>query len=547
MVDSIRHSKLLLKINFHRQSAKITPMKKFSIFLSALLLSVFFVRAQSIAINTDGTVADASAVLDVKSTNKGLLIPRMDLNARNLISSPATGLIIYQTDNTPGFYYYNGSTWGPMQDHLGNHIMLQNLVAGNNYISKTGTANGIRILDNGGVSIKTKNIVNGTPFDAEAFRFDTVGNILAVGKVLDVGNTTGAANKIPATGAGTRFMWFAPRGALRFGRATGTEWDDVNLDDFTFAGGNQVRASGYGAFAYGDQVNVTSTVGVGFGSAVTVTGTAGFSSGASNTVSGFCGTAIGYTNKAGGQGSVAIGYRCTALQDYCVSLGYRATNNGHSGTMVMGDESTTDSVRALADNQFVARYAGGYRFYSALTSGGTAATGVVLAANGNSWSSISDSTKKEKFAAADKEYFLNRLANLKLGSWNYKGAAAYRHYGPMAQEIYSSFGKDKYGNIGCDTLLAGADMDGIMMIMLQGLEKRTTVQKEENALLKTRLADVATELKIVKEENEALKDQLAKINKMQEQIIAMQQQLNDSKIAAAKETSSNAVRTSLTQ
>lgn len=522
-------------------------MKKLSIFLSALLLTISAATAQSVAINTDGSTADASAVLDVKSTAKGMLIPRMDLNARNLIGTPATGLIIYQTDNTPGFYFYNGTTWGLMQDNLGNHIMTQNLVSGNNYISKTGSANGIRILDNGAVSIKAKNTVSGITTDAEAFRFDTVGNILAIGKALDAGNTTGAANKIPATGAGTRFMWFAPRGALRFGRAQGAEWDDVNLDDFTFAGGNQVTASGYGAFSYGDQVNVSSTVGVGFGSGITVSGTAGFSAGASNVVSGFCGTAIGYTNKAGGQGAVALGYRCTALNDYCVSLGYRASNNGHTGTMVMGDESTTDSVRASADNQFVTRYAGGYRFYSAATSGGTAGAGVVLAANGNSWSSISDSTKKEKFAAADKEYFLSKLAGLKLGSWNYKGYAAYRHYGPMAQEIFSSFGKDKYGRIGCDTLLAGADMDGIMMIMLQGLEKRTTVQKEDNTLLKAQLTEVAAELKTVKEENAALKDQLAKINKMQEQIIAMQQQLNESKMAAAKESESGAVRTSLHQ
>lgn len=51
-------------------------------------------------------------------------------------------------------------------------------------------------------------------------------------------------------------MWHPCRGSLRFGRVpTGqTNWDDANMDDFTFAGGNQVIASGYGAFAYGDHV-----------------------------------------------------------------------------------------------------------------------------------------------------------------------------------------------------------------------------------------------------------------------------------------------------
>jgi hypothetical protein len=83
-----------------------------------LLTFLFFiiglssVKAQTgVSINTDGTDPDASAILDVKATGKGLLIPRMDLAARNLINTPATGLLIFQTDATPGFYYYNGTSW----------------------------------------------------------------------------------------------------------------------------------------------------------------------------------------------------------------------------------------------------------------------------------------------------------------------------------------------------------------------------------------------------------------------------------------------------
>lgn len=59
-----------------------------------------------------GTITpNASAQLDVTSTDKGLLIPRLTQAQRNLIATPATGLMIYQTDNTPGFYYYNGTAW----------------------------------------------------------------------------------------------------------------------------------------------------------------------------------------------------------------------------------------------------------------------------------------------------------------------------------------------------------------------------------------------------------------------------------------------------
>jgi hypothetical protein len=67
--------------------------------------------AQNVGINADGSNADPSSILDIKSTTQGFLTPRMTQNQRNLITLPATGLMIYQTDNTPGFYYYNGSAW----------------------------------------------------------------------------------------------------------------------------------------------------------------------------------------------------------------------------------------------------------------------------------------------------------------------------------------------------------------------------------------------------------------------------------------------------
>jgi hypothetical protein len=50
-------------------------------------------------------------MLDVASTTKGLLIPRMTGSQRLSISSPATGLLVYQTDGDYGFYYFNGASW----------------------------------------------------------------------------------------------------------------------------------------------------------------------------------------------------------------------------------------------------------------------------------------------------------------------------------------------------------------------------------------------------------------------------------------------------
>jgi hypothetical protein len=66
-------------------------------------------NAGGVGINT-GAAPNASAALEIASTSKGILIPRMT-QAQRPASSPATGLLIYQTDNTPGFYYYNGAGW----------------------------------------------------------------------------------------------------------------------------------------------------------------------------------------------------------------------------------------------------------------------------------------------------------------------------------------------------------------------------------------------------------------------------------------------------
>ncbi|MEP6793265.1 MAG: hypothetical protein ABJB16_02990, partial [Saprospiraceae bacterium] len=80
-------------------------------FCLMLTLCIFKSSGQSISISNDGAPANPSSMLDVRSTSKGLLTPRMTLSQRNMIASPATGLMIYQTDNTPGFYHFNGTIW----------------------------------------------------------------------------------------------------------------------------------------------------------------------------------------------------------------------------------------------------------------------------------------------------------------------------------------------------------------------------------------------------------------------------------------------------
>jgi len=81
-----------------------------------------------VAVNTDGSAPDNSAMLDVKSTTKGLLIPRMTMAERDLIPNPAGGLMIFQLDNNFGPYFSTGAGWvmvgsnaGPWQ-FSGNNI-----------------------------------------------------------------------------------------------------------------------------------------------------------------------------------------------------------------------------------------------------------------------------------------------------------------------------------------------------------------------------------------------------------------------------------------
>ena len=77
-----------------------------TLFLAMLLTATCSLYAQ-VAISTDNSDPDGSAMLDVISTDKGILIPRMTEEQRDEISDPVESLIIYQTNGEEGFYFYN--------------------------------------------------------------------------------------------------------------------------------------------------------------------------------------------------------------------------------------------------------------------------------------------------------------------------------------------------------------------------------------------------------------------------------------------------------
>lgn len=343
-----------------------------------------------------------------------------------------------------------------------------------------------------------------------AFEVREDGAFVAYGFVRDVDNTTGCAPFLPATGAGTRFLWHPCRGSVRFGRVpTGqTSWDDANMNDFTFAGGNQVIASAYGAFAFGDQVTASSTVGVGFGSGVTVSGTAGFSAGASNVCSGFTCTAIGYFNRAAGQGSVALGYRTESAADYSVALGYRATTcstgslaastctTPRTGAFVWGDESTTNYLNAQNNNEFRIRANGGIRLRTSPSAnaapgvGGN--TGCDLPPNSGTFSCSSSRTIKTAFQAIDADAWLNRIRDLPLSTWSYINDQAHtRHLGPVAEDFFVRFGLGEGpSSIGAQDL-ASLGLVGVQALAEHGERQADEIARlvQHNARLEQDLAD----------------------------------------------------------
>jgi hypothetical protein len=115
--------------------------KHLLILLSVLQFAVISkTSSQNVSINTTGTAADASAMLDITSATKGVLIPRMTAAEKLAIPSPADGLLVYQTDGIKGFYFYNTTSgWTLLTQGSGGIASLNGLTASAQTFSTPGT------------------------------------------------------------------------------------------------------------------------------------------------------------------------------------------------------------------------------------------------------------------------------------------------------------------------------------------------------------------------------------------------------------------------
>ena len=103
-------------MNLKLNSKSLHNMKTIYIKITTVLAMCFamttaYAQKENVGIGT--TKPDQSALLDLSSQSKGLLIPRMSLEQRGTIQNPANGLMIYQTDFLSGFYYFDGKNWNP--------------------------------------------------------------------------------------------------------------------------------------------------------------------------------------------------------------------------------------------------------------------------------------------------------------------------------------------------------------------------------------------------------------------------------------------------
>jgi hypothetical protein len=336
----------------------------------------------------------------------------------------------------------------------------------------------------------------------DRLRVDSAGGVVALGQI--------GIGIIPASGAGWRMMWYPQKVAFRAGYAdAGNQFDDANIGYYSWAGGALNIAAGIYSFAMGNQntVEASAQCGIALGSGNMVwgsggnIGTCGIALGLNNDVLDQAGVALGQNAWSDGDAAVSIGYRTTADADYSMAFGYRASTNGHSGAKVFGDASTTDSIEAVANNEFAVRAAGGFRFRS----NATLTNGCNIAAGGASISCASSRTLKENFAAVDGEDVLARMRAIPVNTWNYidEGRQS-RHMGPFAEDFWSGFG------LGDDQKAIGhLDIDGVNFAGVKALDARTTTQAEQIRALQAENQAVKADNAALRGDVEALRAQNA--------------------------------------
>lgn len=360
-----------------------------------------------------------------------------------------------------------------------------------NSATTAGNVTGIVQIANGGTGSSLKNFVD-ISFDQSVAGRKTFTGAQTAFTGSDGLLATGAfgSGAIPASGAGTRMMWYPRKGAFRVGGVDGQNWDDINIGNYSFAAGLNSKATGERSVAMGTSWAIgDSSVAM---SAATAEGGYSIAMGNSARAIGGESIAIGAVTRADGIGSVAIGSEVLTFANFSTVMGHYVWNN-QPGSFVYGDNTGTpnSNISANAPNQFVVR---AQNMWFGQNNSVTATAGRFLETStgaylttGGTWTNSSSRTLKTNFAPVNSRDVLRKVLQLPIQTWNYKSENANtRHIGAVSQDFHQFF---KFGD--SEESIATVDADGVALAAIQGLNE---------------------------ELNDELKDRDAKINRLEEQV-----------------------------
>jgi len=497
---------------------------------------------QNIGIGT--TTPNSSALLEVQSTNKGLLIPRVSLLSEVdivTIPTPPTSLLVYNLNvllpEGVGFYYWNGSKWNKLIAKDG----VTNLAWGINGNAGTSpTTDYIGTTDNTPIVFKTFNTLSG--------KIDPVLENVSLGKRAGSFFTTGTKNFLGGVEAGYRLTTGERNVFLGYHAGNDTDSGSNNI-----AIGNEALASntvdpflkyyiaigdhaGYNVPGSASGATQSEHAGIFIGTAAGYHGTGGIAIGdsASYQYTDYRNIAIGVEALKGntsGPLDIAIGYRTMIINttgqynvalghfslidnttgNYNVAIGNNALDeniNGDNNTAIgsnagfSGGVTNLNNSTAVGSNAMVStsntmsfgdvnvdRWAFGITTTTAQHAlevgvNGTDGNGAYLT-EGGTWTNTSSISKKENFSEINSTDLIQKVKALRIQKWKYIGTDEY-HIGPYAEDFYKLFGlgTDDKGISTVDP--AGISLAAIQQLIKENEELKKRIEKLEQLITNRR-------------------------------------------------------------
>jgi hypothetical protein len=422
-------------------------IKSTLIMLMALLCHEILYAQQNVGIGTK--TPNASSLLDLTSSNKGLLVPRVNLISETdvvTIINPEISLLIFNTNNTlpdgEGFYFWGGAKWSKLTTRAN----VTHLAWGTGGNAGTNTATDfIGTTDDKALVFKTNNIESG--------KIDPTLKNVFFGSSAGISAAFGSENSFFGQEAGSE----------NFTGERNTAIGSFALQD-NFAGTDNI-AVGVSALRNNINGNENTAVGVRSLSSLTVLN-------ARN-------TALGY--QAGkdllGEENTVIGANAKVL----ISNGVPISNSTAigAGAEVSANETMSFGNHFVKQWVFATTEAGSGHAMEV----GTAVTngnGAYLTAGGV-WTNTSDVNKKEHFTDLNANDLLQKISQLPIQRWRYKGSNEY-HIGPTAQDFYKLFG------LGVDDKgISTVDPAGIALAAIKEQQRIIENQNEQLLQLQKRL------------------------------------------------------------